>query len=281
VGALSIEASLKKATGFGLAVPLVLLSVPVFDTTMAIARRMLTGRAIGEGDRLHIHHRLQARGLSRAQSLLVISGLCTAMAVATLLSARYESDVVALGLCGFLLALLVYGRVFGYEETLLFLRGLRDTAAAVATYAARGDVRRVLRTISAENAESDDVWESATQQLERLGVRRLELAVKSARGEHRSSARRLWTAGDAVGDAAGWRVVLSLPRSSGILVEALASGSISSTAETLPLDVLRILAALCRHWPESTAMIDDVAGSSVIPLRPADETGQNRLRRVA
>src|SRR5262249_3417259 len=50
-GALSIQASSKTATTFTLAVPVVLMSVPLFDTAMAILRRKLTGRSIGEGDR--------------------------------------------------------------------------------------------------------------------------------------------------------------------------------------------------------------------------------------
>ncbi len=71
IGALAIESSLKTATGFALAIPLALVSVPAFDTFMAIVRRKLTGKGIGEADRGHIHHCLQDRGLTRAQSLLI------------------------------------------------------------------------------------------------------------------------------------------------------------------------------------------------------------------
>ena len=122
IGALAIESSIKKATGFALAIPLVLVSVPVFDTCMAIVRRKLNGRGISEADRGHIHHCLQDRGLSRAQSLLVISALCVVMAGVTLVSAYFQNDWLAFGLCLGLLALLIVGRVFGYDETILFFR---------------------------------------------------------------------------------------------------------------------------------------------------------------
>src|SRR5262249_59995404 len=46
VGALSLEAAAKKAAGLTLAVPVVLLSIPMFDTSMAILRRKLNGRKI-------------------------------------------------------------------------------------------------------------------------------------------------------------------------------------------------------------------------------------------
>jgi UDP-GlcNAc:undecaprenyl-phosphate GlcNAc-1-phosphate transferase len=51
IGALSIESWLKQAMGFTLIVPLVLVSVPMFDTFMAILRRKLTGRSVGRADR--------------------------------------------------------------------------------------------------------------------------------------------------------------------------------------------------------------------------------------
>ena len=49
IGALSLEASVKKAAGLTLAVPVVLLSIPMFDTSMAILRRKLNGGR-DEGD---------------------------------------------------------------------------------------------------------------------------------------------------------------------------------------------------------------------------------------
>jgi UDP-GlcNAc:undecaprenyl-phosphate GlcNAc-1-phosphate transferase len=125
IGALSIESSMKRATGFALAVPLVLISIPVFDTFMAIVRRKLSGRCIGAADRCHIHHCLQDRGLTRAQSLLAITGLCLAMAAAALTAAYYKSDLLALGMCLTLLGVLIAGRVFGHNETLLFLQTLQ------------------------------------------------------------------------------------------------------------------------------------------------------------
>ena len=278
VGALSIEASLKKTTGFALAVPLVLLSVPVFDTAMAITRRVLTGRGIGEGDRLHIHHRLQARGFSRAQSLLAISGLCTTMAVVTLLSARYDSDVVALGMCSLLLVLLIYGRVFGYDETLLFLRGLRETAAAVATYAARGDLRRVLRTLSANEGDWDTAWAGLTPQFERLGVRRLQLTAHAPPADN-TPATHTWESAAPEAGSHEWRMTLRVSRDAGT-VTLEASGTTGTRDGAVPLDVVRLLLATCRAWPAALARGDEIRGTSVIPLRPPEEV-ESRLRRVA
>jgi UDP-GlcNAc:undecaprenyl-phosphate GlcNAc-1-phosphate transferase len=55
--------------------PLVALGVPVADTAWAILRRALRGRSILEADRLHIHHRLMAAGLSQRLTMLVLTGV--------------------------------------------------------------------------------------------------------------------------------------------------------------------------------------------------------------
>ena len=125
IGAFAIQAALKQAAGFMLIVPVVVISVPVFDTAMAILRRKLSGQGIGQADRGHIHHRLQERGLSRMQSLLLIAGLSAAMAGFGMLSFLANSEPLALLLCGSLLGALVIGRVFGHHETDMALRHLR------------------------------------------------------------------------------------------------------------------------------------------------------------
>src|SRR5207253_178463 len=122
VGALAIEASVKKAAGLTLAVPFVLLSIPMFDTSMAILRRKLNGRKIGQGDRAHIHHLLRDRGLTPTQTLLAIGSMCLATATAAILATIYRNDLIAVALCCGLLALLIAGRVFGFDELVLLSR---------------------------------------------------------------------------------------------------------------------------------------------------------------
>src|SRR5262245_24149860 len=122
VGALALEAAAKKAAGLTLAVPVVLLSIPMFDTSMAILRRKLNGRKIGQGDRAHIHHCLRDRGLSPTQTLLAIGGMCTATATAAVLATVFNNDLIAVGICLAVLAMLISARLFGFNETVLLVR---------------------------------------------------------------------------------------------------------------------------------------------------------------
>ena len=96
MGALSTGGVLKTATGFVLIFPIVLLGIPILDTVLAILRRKLMGQSIGDADYGHIHHRLQQRGLSKLQALLVIIGFCMTMAVGVIVAGKMGSEWLAL-----------------------------------------------------------------------------------------------------------------------------------------------------------------------------------------
>ncbi len=67
------------------AVALLVLGVPIIDTFWIIVRRVSQGRSPFSPDRGHIHHRLLDLGLSHRQTVLVIYGICLALAVLSLL----------------------------------------------------------------------------------------------------------------------------------------------------------------------------------------------------
>jgi UDP-GlcNAc:undecaprenyl-phosphate GlcNAc-1-phosphate transferase len=66
------------------AVALLVLGVPIIDTFWIIVRRVSQGRSPFTPDRSHIHHRLLDLGLSHRQTVLVIYGICAALAVLAL-----------------------------------------------------------------------------------------------------------------------------------------------------------------------------------------------------
>jgi UDP-GlcNAc:undecaprenyl-phosphate GlcNAc-1-phosphate transferase len=65
------------------AVALLVLGVPIIDTFWIIVRRLATGRSPFTPDRGHIHHRLLDLGLSHRQTVLLIYGICAALAALT------------------------------------------------------------------------------------------------------------------------------------------------------------------------------------------------------
>ena len=70
LGCFSLLWSAKSATLLGMAAPLIALSVPLIDTSLAITRRFLRGQPIFLPDRSHIHHRLLALGLTHRGAVL-------------------------------------------------------------------------------------------------------------------------------------------------------------------------------------------------------------------
>jgi UDP-GlcNAc:undecaprenyl-phosphate GlcNAc-1-phosphate transferase len=67
------------------AVALLVLGVPIIDTFWIIVRRLIQRRSPFSPDRQHIHHRLLDLGLSHRQTVLLIYGLCAALAVLALI----------------------------------------------------------------------------------------------------------------------------------------------------------------------------------------------------
>ena len=67
------------------AVALLVLGVPIIDTFWIIVRRLIERRSPFSPDRSHIHHRMLDLGLSHRQTVLLIYGITTLLAVLALL----------------------------------------------------------------------------------------------------------------------------------------------------------------------------------------------------
>jgi UDP-GlcNAc:undecaprenyl-phosphate GlcNAc-1-phosphate transferase len=68
----SLLGVMKSVAAITLAVPLLIIGVPIFDTASAIIRRTRHGRPIQEADKGHIHHRLLDRGFNQRQTVVII-----------------------------------------------------------------------------------------------------------------------------------------------------------------------------------------------------------------
>ena len=75
---LSVDGFFKSFAAINFTIPLIVLGLPIFDTSFAIFRRMLKGQPIMKPDRSHLHHKLVDAGFSQRQAvriLCTISGL--------------------------------------------------------------------------------------------------------------------------------------------------------------------------------------------------------------
>lgn len=68
----SIQGTMKSYAAISIAIPLLVLGLPLFDTLFAIIRRIGNRKPIMQADRSHLHHRLIDMGLSQRQSVLIM-----------------------------------------------------------------------------------------------------------------------------------------------------------------------------------------------------------------
>lgn len=83
---LAILGNRKSAMAINLLIPIVLLSLPILDTLMAIIRRANMKKNIFLADKEHIHHRLIALGIPYRKVIILIYIICCYLGTISLLS---------------------------------------------------------------------------------------------------------------------------------------------------------------------------------------------------
>jgi len=104
-----------------LAVPVLILFIPIFDTTFVTILRKVSGRAASQGGRDHTSHRLVALGLSERRAVLMLYGFAALAGLLGLLVQRMKLDVSLAAIAGFTLILTFLGVYLAgvkvYDET--------------------------------------------------------------------------------------------------------------------------------------------------------------------
>ncbi|MEO8192494.1 MAG: MraY family glycosyltransferase [Gemmatimonadales bacterium] len=120
---MSVHASVNSYGAVLVIVPILAVSVPLLDGSLAIIRRWLRKVPLSGADARHIHHRLLALGVSQQRAALILWTLAAAMAGFGLLIALTAPFVAAsiaiLGLVG-VAVLLIYGtNLLSYHELIV------------------------------------------------------------------------------------------------------------------------------------------------------------------
>jgi UDP-GlcNAc:undecaprenyl-phosphate/decaprenyl-phosphate GlcNAc-1-phosphate transferase len=103
-----------------LAVPVLVLFIPIFDTTLVTLVRKLSGRAVSQGGRDHTSHRLVALGLSERRAVLMLYGFAIVSGALSIVVKQLDIDVGALTVLAYTVFLTLIGvylaRVKVYTE---------------------------------------------------------------------------------------------------------------------------------------------------------------------
>ncbi len=178
VGTLAIQSSLKAPATIALALPVVLLTLPIADTAAAILRRKLTGRSIYATDRGHLHHCLLRRGMSVWAVLLLVSGFCLVTGLSVLASQAFNNEWIALVTGLAVIGILLTTRLFGHAEALLVKTRLLAFGRVLFSPSIHGRARQLEVRLQG-NADWRGLWTTLTAAAEQLNLQQLCLDVNA------------------------------------------------------------------------------------------------------
>ena len=84
LAALAIQGVLKTAAAVSLVLPLMILALPILDTSFVILKRLKYGQPIYQADRWHFHHRFSNIGFSQRRTALYLYAWCASLSALAL-----------------------------------------------------------------------------------------------------------------------------------------------------------------------------------------------------
>jgi len=168
--------SMKSPVLVGIALPVLVLGVPIFDTLFSMLRRFLERRSVFAPDRKHFHHRLLDLGLRQRHVVLIIYGITLLSAgLGMFMMVTRNGDSLLIFISVLLLLLLVF-HVVGSVRLKEAIAGLRRRQAIM-----RQEQQEIQRFEDGQlyfyNAHTYDQWWSAICQI----AERMDFAWLSVR----------------------------------------------------------------------------------------------------
>jgi UDP-GlcNAc:undecaprenyl-phosphate GlcNAc-1-phosphate transferase len=111
LAALSVVGVQKATTAVAVITPILAFGLPVVDTGVTMARRVISGRPIFQGDGEHIHHMLLARGWSQRRVVLILYAVCAVFGLLAAISIKTSSP-----LTGFVLFVIAVAVILGVGQ---------------------------------------------------------------------------------------------------------------------------------------------------------------------
>ena len=98
-----------------MAIPVLVLAVPIFDTIFVTLARTLNNRPISQGGKDHTSHRLVTLGLSEKNAVLLLYGISAICGLVALLNSRTHFVYILILLAALFIGLFVFGIFLGTE----------------------------------------------------------------------------------------------------------------------------------------------------------------------
>jgi UDP-GlcNAc:undecaprenyl-phosphate GlcNAc-1-phosphate transferase len=127
LASLSVVGTQKATTAVAVITPILAFGLPVVDTGMTMARRLISGRPLFQGDGEHIHHMLLARGWSQRRVVMILYAVCAVFGLLAALSTKTSSPVTGLVLFVIAVAVIIAVGHLRYHEVDELRAGMKRT----------------------------------------------------------------------------------------------------------------------------------------------------------
>ncbi len=166
LASLSLLGAQKATTAIAVITPILAFGLPVVDTTVTMARRLIGGRPLFEGDGEHIHHMLLARGWSQRRVVLILYSVCAVFGLLAALSTKTSSPATGFVLFVIAAAVIIAVGHLRYHEVDELRAGVKRTVGHRRLRVANNiRVRRAGVALS-QAASLDEVFEALRRMLE-------------------------------------------------------------------------------------------------------------------
>jgi UDP-GlcNAc:undecaprenyl-phosphate GlcNAc-1-phosphate transferase len=116
LAAISIEGAIKSAAAFAIAVPILALGIPIYDTLFAMIRRKINGKPIMQADKGHLHHRLLDMGLSQRQAVIIMYLISAVLGGFAIIAMKISTQKSYFLLAMVMIVLVIIAWKFGFFE---------------------------------------------------------------------------------------------------------------------------------------------------------------------
>lgn len=110
LGSISLKASTKASLGISFLIPVIILFIPIFDTTLAFIRRVLKKKNPFNADNEHLHHKLMAKGFNEKKVFYTLILWTIILSISGVLSMFMSKSI----------RLIIFAIVFIFGIVLLF-----------------------------------------------------------------------------------------------------------------------------------------------------------------
>lgn len=111
---MSVQGVFKVHTVISFLVPMAIFALPILDTTIAIIRRLISGRSPFSPDRGHLHHKLIDMGFTQRNAVRILYAICALLGLVAIVftDAMFNTSRLFKALLVLLLAIVVF--LFNY-----------------------------------------------------------------------------------------------------------------------------------------------------------------------